>query len=168
MFIIWLQIWLRDIAVESTWMYSWLPVRRKGTGNLLTYFKLDCSLNFLPKIFKCGVFFLPVTKFNLDSWMSHLPIFPPKVPPVWLFRCSTLMNWRLFLRGCLMWKILGGSHWKIVILVSFGAIKIKNVFECQISFRYVAILVEKFGQNWLLNGHDGSQLTFLRVDQLLS
>lgn len=46
-----------------------------------------------------------------------------------------------------MWKILGGSHWKIVILVSFGAIKIKNVFECQISFRYVAILVEKFGQN---------------------
>lgn len=41
-----------------------------------------------------------------------------------------------------MWKILGGSHWKIVILVSFRAIKIENFFKCQISFRYVAILVK--------------------------
>ena len=45
-------------------------------------------------------------------------------------------------RGCFMWKILGGSHWETVILVSFRAIKIEDVFKCQISFRHVALLTE--------------------------
>lgn len=74
--------------------------------------------------------------------------FPTKITPSMAFQVFNSNELKVVSgRGCLMWKILGGSHWKIVILVSFGAIKIKNVFKCQISFRYVAILVEKFGQN---------------------
>lgn len=69
--------------------------------------------------------------------------FPTKITPGMAFQVCNSNELKVISgRRCFMWKILGGSHWKIVILVSFRAIKIENFFKCQISFRYVAILVK--------------------------
>lgn len=165
---IWFQIWLSNIAVDSTAIYIWLPVKRRGTGTLLLtnlFFQRFSDLEFFP-----------VTKFNLDLWRSHLLNFPTQITPNMAFSVFNT-NYLEVVSG------REGSVWERMLNIeepgfkepwensNFGPILNHRNTKCfQVSdhLRTCCYLSRKFWTNRLLNYYDGSWLTFLRDDKLFS